>query len=357
MRAAACVGASWLWRVVLTASLVLAPAVLVLAPEASADSATLSVVDASGKADPAQDVGRTFKFTVTASSATQFFVKYRPNGGAACAPAYSTDSGNGLIGYQGVPAGTQTVSLAETWSNNGPFLFCMWLGETGSTSTLVGQQVVTFRAPRGSISFAATPQPGPVNGPIRITVSGTSEAPRELFVTWRNAGGSGCAPTRGSDSGNSFISYQSVNGGFRFSQVQTFQSRGRYLFCVWLANSSDDTQPVAGPKGFVVTIGHFAAVKRAVHVRCTLSASSAKVGQAVRGHCSTSGASAGTPISIDYQTPGGLRGAVSGHVASGGQYDFTLRGTRRATFDLWAVVTETAHTRSARAHIGTLVIR
>jgi hypothetical protein len=98
------------------------------------------------------------------------------------------------------------------------------------------------------------------------------------------------------------------------------------------------------------------ALKRGVSLHCTLSTHHAALRQAVHGHCTVTGAPAGTGIAIEYRSGGGFQAAVKGHVSSSGQYNFTLRGTRRASFDLWVVVGATVRTRSARAHIGTLTI-
>jgi hypothetical protein len=95
---------------------------------------------------------------------------------------------------------------------------------------------------------------------------------------------------------------------------------------------------------------------RAVSPHCTLSSLSARVGQTIHGHCVAAPAPAGTAISIVYRANGRFLTAVQGHVGSGSAWSFTLRGSRKATFDLWVSVAASSSTKAARSHIGELHI-
>ena len=97
-------------------------------------------------------------------------------------------------------------------------------------------------------------------------------------------------------------------------------------------------------------------IKRAISPSCTLSRMSATLGQAVRGRCKMTGVPKGTRVAIQYRSGQTWKTAVSGRVGTGGRFNFTLRGTRRARFDLYVLVSGSSRTKSARARIGILRI-
>jgi hypothetical protein len=158
-------------------------------------------------------------------------VKYRPTGGSSCAPSYDSDSGDDFIYYEDVSAGSQHVRVVSTFQNSGSYLFCMWLSVDyyDWSTTLVGSQTVTFRQPTGSVSFSTSPPSPLINESVTLTFSGASEAPRYLFTKIRPAGGAGCAPTAYSDSGDSLIDGDDVNGSFSFPITQQTRSVDRNL--------------------------------------------------------------------------------------------------------------------------------
>ena len=239
----------------LTGLLASAASALVLAQAAAAaESASLAVLDASGKVDPVQDIGRAFDFTVVSSSDTYFYATYRPSGGPACAPTAYSDSGDSIAWDESVESGSQHLSQTHIFGSYGSFLFCMWLGDWSSESHLVGSQTVTFRQPTGSVSFSSSPSTALIQKPVTLTFSGASEAPRNLYVTIRNSGGASCAPTASSDSGDSLIWDDEVNGSFSIPIVKAFTSPGNYYLCAWLADSSSDTQIIGGVKSFSFTV-------------------------------------------------------------------------------------------------------
>lgn len=221
--------------------------------EASEESVSLHILNAEAERDPVEDVGRVFEFTVQSTSDKYLWVTYRGTGGASCAPTYSGDSGDELISTE-IPSGLQTVREPITWQNPGRYLFCMWLGSSSDDpDSRVFSMVVSFRQPRGSVSFSARPPRPQVNGATVLRFHGSSEAPRYVFVTERSAGGAPCAPTYSSDSGSHIIG-ENVDGGFAVRYVRTFDSPGTYMYCVWLAEDSDDTAPIV-IKRFTLRVG------------------------------------------------------------------------------------------------------
>jgi hypothetical protein len=217
------------------------------------ETASLKVLTAHGKVDPVADVGRVFQFKLYSPAETYLYVKYRSAGGAPCAATDDSDSGESLVSDQTVAVGASHYRDAQTWSGTGRVLFCMWLGSSGDDpSSKVFSQTIKFRPPRGTIAFRATPAYGRVEHPTTLHFTGATEAPRELLVKYRSAGGAGCAPTAGSDSGSEII-YTDENGGFNETYVWTPSSPGAYLFCAWLATDSGDVTPVAA-RAFRLTV-------------------------------------------------------------------------------------------------------
>jgi hypothetical protein len=74
---------------------------------------------------------------------------------------------------------------------------------------------------------------------LDFTVQSAADA--YLYVKDRPAGGSTCAPTYGADSGNEIVSAETVAAGSNdIRQTVNWSNAGRYLFCMWIATSSDD---------------------------------------------------------------------------------------------------------------------
>jgi hypothetical protein len=93
--------------------------------------------------------------------------------------------------------------------------------------------------------WPAIPRPGKS---ATLTVTGASEAPMQAYAKIRAAGGAPCAPTYNADSGDSLLDGTDVNGAFSLTADVTRGDPGSYLICLWLASSSDDPAPIAGPQ-------------------------------------------------------------------------------------------------------------
>jgi hypothetical protein len=236
-------------------------ALLVGSAPALADTATLSFLDASGRSDPAVDLGRTFTLTGNTGTAKHIYVKYRATGGAACAPSASSDSGNDYldgVGYSFYPTGTAngnfTFSATGVWQHSGTYMFCIWFANSsGDTATPIRQDI-TFREPTGTVSGSISPVSPLVNQTATVTITGSSEAPKRVYATYRLAGGAPCSVSYDADSGRGLVDGTNVNGAFGFTQSLTISTPGTYVICMWLADSSGDTGPVAGPQTATFTV-------------------------------------------------------------------------------------------------------
>jgi hypothetical protein len=226
-----------------------------LAPAAFADTASLSITDAAGNSDPVVGIGRTFTVTGNTPTAKVLYVKYRSVGGAACAPSPGSDSGRYLFDGEGPYNGNFVKSVVTTWREPaGTYLFCMWLTNGGSSeaATPISQQV-TFRDPTGTISAAINPLSPLSNTSTTVTLSGASEGTEAVYAKIRTAGGAPCAASSSADSGSTVISGTSVNGNYSVSGTVS-EPAGTYVVCSWLAESSSDPTPVAGPLATIFTV-------------------------------------------------------------------------------------------------------
>jgi hypothetical protein len=227
---------------------------LSVAAPAFADTASLSVTTSSGQSDPAAGVPRVFTLSGNASVSEEVFVKYRATGGAACAPTAYSDSGTILDEHSANPSyygttvnGNFSIRNAFTWGSPGAVMFCIWLAKDDQTVTSPITQVITFRSPTGSISATLNPASPQVGQTTTVNVTGSSEAPASVFATVRSAG-TPCGPTYDSDSGHGLINGTNVNGSFSTQASLSESTPGAYVICLWLAQSSSDTSPIAGPQ-------------------------------------------------------------------------------------------------------------
>lgn len=248
-----------------TAVLALTGAVLLAltaAGPAMADSASITFTDAAGTSDPAVGVGRTFTVTGNSAVAKYLYVLVRPAGGAPCAPSASSDAGNtsyygsfsGEDIYGSAVNGNFTRRLTGTWNTPGSFMFCIWLATSSSAPATPFTQVVTFRQPTGTISATVAPISPQAGQTATVTITGSSEAPKAVYATIRPAGGAPCASSYSADSGSGLVGGRSVNGAFTVTETTTQNAAGTYLICLWLASSSSDAAPVAGPQPATFTV-------------------------------------------------------------------------------------------------------
>lgn len=233
-------------------------ALMGMAATARADSASLAVLDAAGRDDPAVDLGRTFRLSGNVTVPKRVYVKWRPTGGAPCAPSFSTDSGEGGSLFNAMFSGQDVngnfvLTTSRVWTRSGSFLFCIWLADSASTSVTPIAQIITFRRPTGTISGTVAPVSPLVNQNATLTVTGSSEAPKRVYASLRAGGGAACPPSFDQDSGARLLRGEDVNGSFTLTAPIRVSTAGPQQVCLWLAASSDDPSPVAGPQPVTFT--------------------------------------------------------------------------------------------------------
>jgi hypothetical protein len=235
--------------------------VLVITAVAQADSANVVVSQSvGGPSDPAAGVPRLFTVSGVSSAAGHVYVKYRAVGGAPCGPTAAGDSGAFMFNGNSVN-GAFSVQQALTWSaGSGAFMFCVWITPASAYDIVTPiTQTITFRSPTGAVSATVNPVAPRPNQAAVITVSGSSEANEEVFADIRPGGaGAACAPTFYADEqtnhGSALISGDTANGTFSKTISYTWTAPGTYLICLWLADSSEDTTPIAGPQPETVIV-------------------------------------------------------------------------------------------------------
>ena len=150
--------------------------------------------------------------------------------------------------------GNFTLRKTGTWSEPGTFMFCIYLAATESTATVPFAQNITFRSPVGSISATLAPIAPLVGQATTVTITGSSESPKRVYAAVRTAGGAPCAVSYDADPGRGLVNGVSVNGAFSVTETTTPSEPGNYMICLWLADSSSDAAPVAGPQSALFTV-------------------------------------------------------------------------------------------------------
>lgn len=235
------------------ASLIAAAALLVSASAAAA--APVSVTTATGQSDPVAYIPRVFTVSGTGPPGSAIYMKQRPAGGAGCAPTAYADPGRLSTGFYGLPVdGAFSFQRVWTWDAPGDWMFCIWVATGEMTITPAISQTVTFRTPAGRIATSISPRTPQVGQRAEVTVAGATEAPRRLWLKIRPASGGECAPNYDADAGQSLIDGWDADGTFHAERYTWPSDPGEYIVCSWLAGSSYDPWPIAGPQAMTFNV-------------------------------------------------------------------------------------------------------
>jgi hypothetical protein len=142
-------------------------------------------------------------------------------------------------------------------------------------------------------------------------VAGVTEATRRVYAKIRPVGGASCGPTFDADPGGEMIDGWSVDGAFSINAYVNDPVLGQYLVCMWLAGSSDDGAPVAGPQAqtFDVVRGRPVVVSSAAALNCKTKRAIRRISHAgkVKSVCMryrfSSTPSEGERLSVSYVSP------------------------------------------------------
>jgi hypothetical protein len=200
----------------------------------TASAATITLPQAA----PVAEIPFTYAVDVQSDVTAYLHVRYRPAGGAPCAPDVEADGGTRLIDNRRF-SGAQSLTQLRTFGTPGTYLVCAWMRSGARDVLAIAQTTMTVRAPTGSLRIDAPAQATP-GRPFVVNLIGQTESPRRLYATWRPSGGPPCAPTEDSDGGSTFVWGDRAEGVFASVTQLTLPSRGRYVICAWLARSDSD---------------------------------------------------------------------------------------------------------------------
>jgi hypothetical protein len=244
-------------------------ALLGFATDASAETASMSWTDTTGRDDPTSGLSRTMTIKGNSPAPRRLYIRVRAPGGAPCANTADSDSGDYLevdsstIGpsssdwdrnYYGTEVnGDFSFRDVGSWTGGtGTFMFCFWIADSPTTPVTAISQQITFRNRTGVISAALNPATPVANQDATVTFSGSSEGPATVYAKVRTAGAP-CAATYSADPGDEVVDGVSVDGAYAVpGKIKV--DHGTHVICMWLARSSTDATPLAGPQPLVFTI-------------------------------------------------------------------------------------------------------
>lgn len=224
---------------------------------------------------PVAEIPTTFAADVQSDVTSWLHVKYRPAGGAACAPSPESDPGTYLI-YNVRGSGARRESVVKSFATPGAYLLCAWLRDTNFNVLVTQAATLGVRAPAGSLAVVAPPV-APLGRAFLITFSGQTEVRRELYVKRRPAGGAPCAPSASSDPGDWIVYGDGVEGVYSLSKEVTLDRHGRFLLCGWLAAWDGDLAPLARLQTTISNVPPVVASARALLGKVTVSGSRVRV--------------------------------------------------------------------------------
>ncbi len=210
-----------------------------LAAAAAADTAAIAFTDANGMPDAVARTNRTVTITGTTSAPEHLYVKYRAAGGAPCASSWHDDPGDVPFthpytgdSFADAVSGDFTLSRTGPWPSVGAQLFCIWLAGSPTQSVTPIGQVVTFRAPIGTIAVNVTPPQIVLGEAITVTIRGSSEAPAAVDATLHSGVNFPCAASYRDDGGRTLVGNHAVHGAFSFTATTTELFATDTMVCV-----------------------------------------------------------------------------------------------------------------------------
>jgi hypothetical protein len=222
-----------------------------------ADSVAIGVTTATGQSDPMAFSPRVFTISGSSSSSRRLYIKFRAADGRSCGTVPISEPGRWLTGFAGdsLVSGAFGFQKVITWDATGPYLFCYWLAASDSSIVAPMTQTIVFRQPTGAIDVAAispaVPKPDQY---FTLTLSGTTEAPAQVYAKIRRAGGAPCADRYADDPGDSLRNGEDVGGPYSTFPSAVEHDPGQYLVCMWLMGAPNDPAIIAGPTSRIIRV-------------------------------------------------------------------------------------------------------
>jgi hypothetical protein len=216
----------------------------------SASAASFSV---GFSADPTEDVPVTVTVDGTADASRSLWVVRTTGGSCAATLSGNADASELSSSYYGdsVSAGPFTRSYAFTPSEATTYRVCAYLGQSrNGPNDATATESFTARVAAASVNVTVSPA-ARVNDRVAITVTGTSEVSRSLWVT---ASTSGCPATvQGTEISSSFYGDTLSAGGFVKSYSFGIPSVGAWSICAYVGQGRASLMDATGAAAIQVS--------------------------------------------------------------------------------------------------------
>jgi hypothetical protein len=223
---------------------ILAALCLAAPAAAQADSITLGVAP-----DRLEEVP--FMVTATGAGAEDHnvYATIKPAGPTGCGPTYGTDADGDDVMFSQDANGAYSVAGTADVEDPGRYLICAWVQEySGDPSAFAAtSMLVDVRSARSSVVIHGkkTIRRGRTRA---FDFSGATELDRYVLVKVKRTGSRGCGSSWTTDSGDSVLWSDRVQGYYHVRKAPwqgDIQRRGRYLLCAWVQEDSGDLFPEA----------------------------------------------------------------------------------------------------------------
>jgi hypothetical protein len=218
----------------------------------SAHAATINSIAFS--ADPTEEEPVTVTVSGTSEANRSLFV-YRQTGSCSTtAPAYGYGSPLTPSAGDALTAGSFSKSYAFTPTSAGSYRICAYVSQDAyTTAAAVGTAAFNVRLPAATVSSIALSADPTEEEPVTVTVSGTSEANRSLFVYRQTGSCSTTAPAYGYGSPLTPSAGDALTAGsFSKSYAFTPTSAGSYRICAYVSQDAYTTALAVNAAAFNV---------------------------------------------------------------------------------------------------------
>ncbi len=205
-------------------------------------TASAATVDVQISPDPVAGAEVTFTATSSSTAERPVFATLRPDDGVPCAATYDAEPDDRRLFLHDRSGAVETRTLDAP----GIWLICAYAYDDRDAAPS-GTQALTFtvRAARAHLTIEA-PTQSVGEGRVGVAVTGFSEIPAGVRVSWRRADGTPCAASPFADAGTNIAldAAGRATGPFRYagSFGHVFGlDPGVHTLCAWLVDSGYDT--------------------------------------------------------------------------------------------------------------------
>ena len=199
--------------------------------------------------NPTQDVPLTVKVSGTSEVAQKLYV-YVDEGSGPCPTDPYFNTGTTLAGGEAISAGSFGKEYSYSPMSQTSYIVCAYIDEGGfATANATANAGFTTALPSGSVAVALSPT-ATENGAISITVSGSIEVPRKLYV-YADEGGGPCPTDPYFNTGKSLAGGEAIGAGsFSKSYSYTPTNTSTYIVCAYIDEGGFATADATGSATF-----------------------------------------------------------------------------------------------------------